>query len=128
MDDIQAYRELAERLLLDKHGSGGEGEQSLQLLVGRVPDDLPVQVPSGEGWRLVGSSVLTFAPPFPGVPEQRSYSVVLDTSFDRKEAARRLRKAWTAGGWQVEEWDFLPDPWRDSGFKSAGRIPGMPPK
>lgn len=91
--DSASVQELAERLLAPPY-PGPDGQlPTIQLLPGRLPDSLPLQVPIPDGGRLVGSVVRG------GQPKGGGTEMVLDAPGGAAETLRFYQQALGGQGW-----------------------------
>jgi hypothetical protein len=112
--DPALLRELAERALSPPY-SGPVGEpQTVQLLPGAVPDDLPFALPRPPGSRLLGSVVRTSFGPGPGGPMRgENVEIILDAPGAPSEIVSAFEGALAEQGWSVPD---LGGPGRPGGF------------
>src|SRR5437764_1337504 len=97
MDDLLAVRTLAERLLSLPHHSDAEAE-SVRVLVGALPDDLPCAVPIPEGVTVIGS---VSYPPVQSAYDQRGrwVTILFDTALQPEEVMAYYQDRLRAEGW-----------------------------
>jgi hypothetical protein len=99
-DDL--FRELAMRLLAPQY-TGAPSAEEVQLLIGELPDNLPLELPLPDGARVLGSLV------------RGDTEIVLDATQSPEEVIDFYREQLTAAGWEEpEEPDF------SGGFVSSG--------
>lgn len=89
-EDAALVRELALRLLGSRFSTGESGEAPLDLLVGRLPPDLPYQLPLPEGARVLGTLV------------RDGVVIVVDSPLSAGAALAFYAERLTALGWTDE--------------------------
>ena len=94
--DEQALRLLARRLLSAPY-PGGPAEE-VQILVGELPADLPIEVPLPEGARTIGSLVRG----------DRSVQIVLDVDQAADAVVAFYREQLETAGWYELDWPMRP--------------------
>lgn len=96
-DEAARWRELAERLLHQQYVYGYSGSlgqmTTVQLMPGRVPDGIGVEVPVPPGGRLVGSLARLLG------DQATNVQVVVDAPGSLQDAARFYESAFVARGW-----------------------------
>jgi hypothetical protein len=91
VDNDDGYRILTLRLLASRYGAPrAEGVDQLELLPGRLPDGLPVEIPVPDG----GTVVASFAWPFHA-------AIVLESSLPPPECFDAYIARLEASGWEV---------------------------
>ncbi len=89
--DFEALRLLATRMLWSYFPGDLESPEDVRLIVGALPDTLPVDVPLPDGCRVVGSMVRG----------RREISIVLDSDQPAEQVLGFYRERLTAAGWRV---------------------------
>lgn len=99
-EDPALLRELVARLLSPPFpGSAGEGAR-VQLFPGALPPDLPLDLPTPPGGRLIGSVVRpSFTKGPPGPAQGQSITILLDAPGRPREVLSFFGQALEAQGW-----------------------------
>ena len=101
-----------ERLISPEFGPGTPEEQRPSLLVGRLPENLPVEIPIPDGASIVGSRPH-------GNDSRAEVEVVLDADATAEEAREAYRKLMARAGWSESD--------RHRGPMGSGFVSGAPP-
>jgi len=101
---IMALQDLALRLI-DQHSFDASPSEEPQLLVGQLPDPLPVSLPVPEGSRIVGSLI----------DRKKIVQVVLDVPLPAEAVVAYYHERLTAAGWVTLRYRPV------TGFTQAGR-------
>ena len=101
-------RALALRLLTSEAPRSAVAEQP-RLFVGRLPENLPVEIPVPEGFVIVGSVVRGERVGEPAI------EVVLDAALPAEQAHESYRELMASTGWRKKEWFKR----RPGGFESG---------
>ena len=92
-DRDAAFRDLAMRLLTYRRVDESETSEELQLIVGKLPDELPVEVPILENSQIIGSMVNL----------NKSVAVVVDTEQQEEQVIDFYRQHLLSEGWQEDD-------------------------
>lgn len=111
---VLAIRELAERLLESRFPTAS-GTAHARLLVGAVPDGLPLELPLPPGSKVVGSVIQPAAARPGGRPTGEATDIVLDAPGDAGAIMSFYDEALTPLGWS--------GPLGGQGFRHGGFVP-----
>lgn len=92
-DNHAAFRDLAMRLLPYRRVDESETTEELKLIVGKLPDELPVEVPILENSQIIGSMV-NF---------DKSVTVIFDTEQQEEQVIDFYRQYLLSEGWQEDD-------------------------
>nr|MDJ0635749.1 hypothetical protein [Xenococcaceae cyanobacterium MO_188.B29] len=92
-DNDVAFRDLAMRLLRDRRLAEIETSEELQLIVGKLPDELPVEIPILESSQIIGSKV---------DPDKR-VTIIFDTEQPKEQVIDFYRQHLLGEGWQEDD-------------------------
>lgn len=101
-----------EHLLSPEPGLGPAEEQRPSFFIGRLPEDLPVEVPIPDGATIVGSQPHGYGP-------RDEVEVVLDAGMTAEQVREAYRTLMTAAGWSESD--------RHRGPMGSGFVSEAPP-